>query len=187
MFKMKIKLFLDTSIPSAPFDLTKPMRKHITIQWFENKSFKYDIYTSNLSIQELHQWGNPVKQQGALALLEKANVKILPITPEMEQLAEQYIVRGAFPITEKDDALHLACATLNDIQNFVSWDFKHIVSVNPILKIIEIHQKLKLPMMHINTLAPYGGDVYGTFEPEKFTKEKHKIDTFLNQHLKEGT
>ena len=70
---------------------------------------------------------------------------------------------------------------LNEIQNFVSWDFKHIVSVNPILKIIEIHQKLKLPMMNIHTLAPYGGDAYGTFEPEKFTKEKHKIQAFLNQ------
>jgi predicted nucleic acid-binding protein len=181
---MKIKLFLDTSVPSAPFDLTKPMRKHITIQWFENEAFKYDIYTSNLSIQELHQWGNPVKQQGALELLEKANVKILPITPEMELLAEQYIVRGAFPVTEKDDALHLACATLNEIQNFVSWDFKHIVSVNPILKILEIHQKLKLSRMNINTLAPYGGDTYGTFEPEKFIKEKRKIETFLNQVLK---
>ncbi|MEN9613141.1 MAG: hypothetical protein RLZZ628_3955 [Bacteroidota bacterium] len=181
---MKIKLFLDTSIPSAPFDLTKPMRKHITIQWFEKEAFKYDIYTSNLSIQELHQWSNLTKQQGALELLEKATAQILPITPEIEQLAEQYIVRGAFPITEKYDALHLACATLNDIQNFVSWDFKHIVSVNPILKILEIHQKLKLPMMNINTLAPYGGNHYGIFEPEKFTKEKHKMEAFLNQVTK---
>jgi predicted nucleic acid-binding protein len=160
------------------------MRKHITTQWFENEAFKYDIYTSNLSIQELNQWGNPVKQQGALELLERANVKILPITPEMEQLAEQYMVRGAFPFTERDDALHLACAVFNDIQNFVSWDFKHIVSVNPILKILEIHQKLKLPMIHINTLANYGGDIYGTFEPEKFTKEKHKIIAFQHQTTK---
>jgi predicted nucleic acid-binding protein len=179
---MKIKLFLDTSVPSAPFDLTKPMRKHITIQWFENEAFKYDIYTSELSIQELHQWGNTTKQSGALALLEQANAKILPITPEMELLAEQYILQGALPRPEKDDALHLACATLNDIPNFVSWDFKHIVSVNPILKMIEIHQKLKLNVLNISTLAPHGGDKYGVFEPEKFIKEKHKIEIFLTQN-----
>ncbi len=172
---MKIKLFLDTSIPSAPFDLSKPIRNHITTQWFLHDASAYEIYTSSLAIKELKEWSNQVKQQGALDLLEKNKVQVLDIQENMKVLAEEYIRLGALPITEKDDALHLACATLSNVLNFVSWDFRHIVSVNPILKIREIHQKMGLLPIHISTLSPFGSDVYGVFEPAKFAREKHKI------------
>lgn len=172
---MKTKLFLDTSIPSAPFDLSKPMRNHITTQWFLHDVAAYDIYTSSLAIQELKEWSNETKQQGALDLLEKNKVQILDIQEDMEFLAEEYIRLGALPMTEKDDALHLACAALSNVLNFVSWDFRHIVSVNPILKIREVHQKMGLPPIQISTLSPFGGNAYGVFEPAKFAREKHKI------------
>lgn len=160
-------------MPSAPFDATKPLRNHITSQWFLHDAQRFKIYISELTINELAEWSNKEKEQGALALI--ANAHILTISPQIENLAKIYIQKGAIPPTELNDALHLACATLNDIHCFISWDFRHIVSVNPILKIKEIHQKMQLPQIEIGTLSLVGADKYGVFEPEKFKNEKFKI------------
>jgi len=41
MTAMKTKLYLDTSIPSAYFDFSKPARQLITQQWFKHETRKY--------------------------------------------------------------------------------------------------------------------------------------------------
>ena len=41
-----LKLYLDTSIPSAYYDTSKPMRQLITQKWFENKGAQYELYMS---------------------------------------------------------------------------------------------------------------------------------------------
>jgi hypothetical protein len=41
---MKTKLYLDTSIPSAFFDTSKPMRQLITQKWFENDASGFELY-----------------------------------------------------------------------------------------------------------------------------------------------
>jgi predicted nucleic acid-binding protein len=172
---MKPKLYLDTSIPSAPFDNTKPMRIHITEGWFRYEAAKFDLYTSTLTLTELQAWTNEEKRHKALEILVEHHVTILNIHQAIEDLAREYIQKGAFPASENDDARHIACATYYKIQNVSSWDFKHIVSINPILKIREIHEKKGLLRLNIGTLALFGGDAYGTFEPEKFVKDKDKI------------
>lgn len=172
---MKPKLYLDTSIPSAPFDHTKPMRIHITEGWFRHEAQKFDLYTSTLTLIELQAWTNEEKRHKALEILTKHEVTILNMNEIIEALALEYIQKGAFPISEMDDARHIACATHYEIPNIASWDFKHIVSVNPILKIREIHGKTSRLTLTIGTLALFGGDAYGTFEPEKFVKDKDKI------------
>jgi predicted nucleic acid-binding protein len=169
------KIYLDTSIPSAPFDATKPLRNHITTEWFINDAKHYELYISSLTIKELEEWSNVDKRNGALAILAKASVNILEINDKMQDLAALYIKKGAIPATEIEDALHLACATLNGIPYFISWDFRHIVSVNPMLKIQEIHRKMNLSPLHIGTLSLVGGDQYGVFAPDKFLREIDKL------------
>jgi hypothetical protein len=39
---MKTKLYLDTSVPSAYYDTSKPLRQLITQKWFENDAHQYD-------------------------------------------------------------------------------------------------------------------------------------------------
>ena len=41
------KIYLDTSIPSAYFDTSKPLRQLITQKWFENNASTYELYISN--------------------------------------------------------------------------------------------------------------------------------------------
>ena len=71
------------------------------------------------------------------------------------------MAKGAIPKSEPEDALHIAVAVINDIETLASWNFKHIVSVNPIRKIHEINQKRDLGIIEIGSLELFGGYKYG--------------------------
>ena len=45
---MNTKLYLDTSIPSAFYDTSKPLRQLMTQKWFEHEALFYDLYISVL-------------------------------------------------------------------------------------------------------------------------------------------
>ena len=56
---MKTKLYLDTSIPSAFYDTSKPVRQLITQKWFENEADSFDLYISTLTIEEIKRIRTP--------------------------------------------------------------------------------------------------------------------------------
>lgn len=41
---MKFRIYLDTSIPSAYFGFSKPLRQLITQKWFENEAKYFEIF-----------------------------------------------------------------------------------------------------------------------------------------------
>ena len=66
---MKIKLYLDTSVPSAYFDYSKPIRQIITQKWFENDASLYELYISVITIEEIEQLRNINKKNKITLLL----------------------------------------------------------------------------------------------------------------------
>ena len=56
----------------------------------------------------------------------------MKVTPEAFQLAQTYISKNAVGQTSLDDCIHIAVATLNEVDVLVSWNFKHIVNVHRI-------------------------------------------------------
>jgi hypothetical protein len=69
--------------------------------------------------------------------------------------------KGAIPASEPEDALHIAVATVYKIESLASWNFKHIVSSNPIRKIHEINLKENYSLIEIGSLEIFGGSKYG--------------------------
>ena len=158
---MKTKLYLDTSIPSAFYDTSKPLRQLITQKWFENEARFYDLYISVLTIEEIDRLGNIGKRENIKNLILKNKANILQISDEIRELADTYMSKGAIPKSEPEDALHIAIATVNKIGGLASWNFKHIVSINPIRKVHEINKKLNYPLIEIGSLELFGGAKYG--------------------------
>lgn len=105
--------------------------------------------------------GNSTKRENIKRLIMKYQMKVLEISPKINELANQYIVKGAIPESEPEDALHIAIATINQIDALASWNFKHIVSINPIRKIHEINGKAGYPLIEIGSLELFGGAKYG--------------------------
>jgi predicted nucleic acid-binding protein len=158
---MKTKLYLDTSIPSAYFDSSKPARQLMTQKWFENEADKFDLYISILTLEEISCIRNQEKLAAIKELILLSSISVLELTEEATQLGDEYMKQGAIPVSEPEDAYHIAIATVNDIEALASWNFKHIVSINPIRKIHEINLKRNYQIIEIGSLELFGGATYG--------------------------
>jgi predicted nucleic acid-binding protein len=159
--ELKIRLYLDTSIPSSYYDTSKPIRQLITQKWFENQASSYDLYMSVTAIEEINELKNISKKKNIQNLILTHEIKILELSEKSEFLAKEYINNGAIPISEPEDASHIAIASVNNLDALASWNFKHIVSVNPIRKIHEINMKHSYPIIEIGSLELFGGAEYG--------------------------
>ena len=137
----KIKLYLDTSVPSAYYDTSKPVRQMVTQKWFENNASSYYLYTSITAIEEIDEIESVDKRQNIRDLILDYDVNILELSKESVKLAKEYMNNGAIPRSESEDAYHVAIASANRLDALASWNFKHIVSMNPIRKIHEINMK----------------------------------------------
>lgn len=158
---MKSKLYLDTSVLSAYFDYSKPLRQLITQKWFENESSIYELYVSVITIEEIEGLQNIPKRDNIKKLILDYNVKILELLDKAVNLAKEYVKRGAMPKSEPEDAHYIAIATVNNMDGLASWNFKHIVSLNPIIKIHEINKQFNYPIIEIGSLEIFGGAKYG--------------------------
>ena len=56
----------------------------------------------------------------------------LELTEEAVNLSEIYISHGALPPKFRNDLLHIALATVANVDVLVSWNFKHIVRLEKI-------------------------------------------------------
>ena len=60
--------------------------------------------------------------------------------PEVEALADAYIRAEAVKPTSRQDAIHVAAATIAKADLIVSWNFKHIVNYGRIKKFNGVNQ-----------------------------------------------
>jgi len=84
----RIRLYLDTSVPSAYYDTSKPVRQLITQKWFENESLSYNLYISVITIEEIGKIKNDVKKWNISELTVKYNMKILDLSDKAKNLAD---------------------------------------------------------------------------------------------------
>lgn len=112
---MQNKLYLDTTIPSAYFDTSKPVRQLITQKWFENDSDHFTLYISVITIMEIEKIKNKIKKENIKKLILDHNIIILDFDDQAKELANQYMQQGAIPKSEPEDAYHIAIATINQI------------------------------------------------------------------------
>lgn len=157
----RLTLYLDTSIPSAYYDTSKPVRQLITQKWFEHKASRYTLHTSVTAIDEINGLENPTKRQQIKDIVFDYHLHILELSAEALTLANEYMQNGAIPPSEPEDAYHLAIASVNRLAGLASWNFKHIVSMNPIRKIHEINLKYGYAVLEIGSLELFGGAEYG--------------------------
>jgi len=105
------------------------LRKSVVILYklFEEiKEGRYEPYTSQYVLEELEQ---APEQKAALmlGLIGECSIKTFDADNEAEQLAELYVTESIIPRKYSTDALHIAIATVKNMDFIVSLNFKHIV------------------------------------------------------------
>lgn len=125
----KLKIYLDTSVIGGSFD--DGFKEH-SIRLIKNLKKETIVgVISEITIRELENAPDFVKKDFETY---EDKLELVAITEEIKELAESYIKDKI--ITEKyyEDALHIACATVYQVDLLVSWNFKHIVNFNKIIQ-----------------------------------------------------
>ena len=120
-------IYLDTSVISALYDDRLKECQEETKRFFKETILRYDIYVSNLTVSELDQTIDPVKKKEFKDFVKKFN--LLKQNKEAESLAKDYIDKKVLSKSSYEDALHIAIASINNINYLVSWNFTDIVKV----------------------------------------------------------
>jgi predicted nucleic acid-binding protein len=120
----KLKIYIDTSVIGGYFDPEFEDESKRLFKKFQDKDF--DMVISDLTQSELIRAPKNVKD-----LINDLNLQpeIVSISPEVIALAQEYIKENIVGQTSLDDCLHIALATINNIDILVSWNFKHIVNI----------------------------------------------------------
>jgi hypothetical protein len=86
---------------------------------------EYEKHASELVLEELNAVTDEYLRNNLIELTN--DFKILKVNNQCISLAEKYIESNIFPERYKDDAIHLAIATVNGIDILISWNFEHLV------------------------------------------------------------
>lgn len=107
--------------------------QQITIQWWEECRFDYDLFISELVIAEV-SLGSPDAAERRLRVIE--GIDHLRIDEEVENLVDQLIAKGPIPPTSQADAIHIAAAAVHRIDYLLTWNCRHLNNVTrkPIIR-----------------------------------------------------
>lgn len=143
----KAKLYLETSVVSyltsnPSSDTIALARQEITRYWWDQHIDDYTVYISSAVLGESSQ-GDKKAARRRLEILEK--YPVLPLSSQVEYVAEFYHEKGIVPFSNPGDALHLAFASIYGIEILATWNFKHLANVWVRRQLREINLHLSLP------------------------------------------
>jgi predicted nucleic acid-binding protein len=146
----KLRLYLDTTVPSYVFAFDSPERMEITRRFMKLRfSPTYEFVISEVVLDELRATEEPKK---VLLMEQVSGLPVLLISLDAYHLAEAYIRNQILPAGSINDARHVAVATLNHIDAIVSWNFGHLVNIRRSKAINALNGQFGLP--HIEIVTP---------------------------------
>lgn len=122
-----------TAHPSR--DVVTSARQTITIEWWEEYKDSFDIFISELVIEEIGS-GDLAAAKRRLSVIEK--IPVLEATKNAVKLAKELIIENAVPESSPEDALHISIAALQRVDFLLTWNFKHINNANTRDKISKV-------------------------------------------------
>jgi len=129
------KVYLETTLFNFYFAQTRGQYYGRTVEYctdarrfFEAvRAGEFEPYTSKYVTDEIEDCDNEEHRLEMGKLIADHDVIILSADERAERLADLYVEATAIPARYRDDALHIAIATVNGLDSIVSLNFEHIV------------------------------------------------------------
>ena len=158
---MKVRLCLETTIPSylagrPSRDLLVAAHQEITRDWWESRRSEFDVYVSELVVQEVKA-GDVLLANQRLEIVRA--IPVLAVNDEILQLARDLITEGPIPRRAAGDAVHIAIATVYGCEYLLTWNCRHIANA-------ELHRAIR------RVVEEYGYDVPSLCTPEELMGEQ---------------
>jgi predicted nucleic acid-binding protein len=120
----KDRIYIDTSIIGGFFDIEFEFETKELFKRLENSEVLFVV--SDLLDIELEK--APEKVRNLLFDYPAECFQRIMLTNEAKELGEKYILENVVGRTSIDDCLHIAMATIHNVDVLASWNFKHIVN-----------------------------------------------------------
>lgn len=124
--------------------------------WWEFERPKFEIYTSQLTLNEASA-GDPDAATQRMKLLD--DLPLIDVGLDAQELAGQLISAHTMPQKAAADALHVAAAAQAGIKYFLTLNCKHIANAHELPRIYDLLDREGLGQLLICTPAEFlGGD-----------------------------
>lgn len=144
-----MKLYLDTSVLGAMFDTEPVGRKETTQRFFQTVRTRSDtLYISDLVLDEIDRAPDRVRFS-LLSLIRQVRPLVLSESRESLSLADEYVAARVIPASSRDDARHVAIATLAGSEALVSWNFRHLVNLRRKRLVHSVNIRLGYPLIDL--------------------------------------
>lgn len=126
--------YIETTIPSyyvarPSNSLLHAAKQSCTQDWWDGGCSGLELFTSLETLDEAAKGDNQMASD-RLNLL--GAIPLLTMTNDAIALAGQLVSAGIVPAKAASDSLHIAVASIHEIDYLVTWNFKHIA--NPFLR-----------------------------------------------------
>jgi hypothetical protein len=149
----KFRLYLDTSVLNFALS-DRPgdeLFKIETVKFINKiKLGVYECYISGLVITEIGRAPEP-KKNALLNFVNELNLERLLIDEEIEDLASKYIKEGLIPKKHEEDAVHIAVASINNLDAIVSWNFEHMIKLKTKRGVVAVNELMGYKTIEIIT------------------------------------
>jgi hypothetical protein len=159
---MAARVYLETSFVSYLTAASRESRdpiaaahQQITIEWWSRRRVDFDLVVSQVVIDEV-QMGEPTFAKNRLEVV--ASLPRLLVTDQAVTLAENILSKGFLPQKAFPDALHIAIATVHQIEYLLTWNCKHIANVEVLPRIANLCEDMDLMLPIICTPEELLGD-----------------------------
>ncbi|MDR2491090.1 MAG: hypothetical protein LBD20_06780 [Spirochaetaceae bacterium] len=141
----QLRVYIENSVIGGYFDAGF---EEATKKLFEKfRDGEYQAIISTHTYGELNN-GAP---ENVKSNLETISYEKFDITEEMMYLTQKYMEEKIVSEQYRSDALHIAIATVLEVDVLVSWNFKHIVNLNKIKLFNSVNLKEGYNLLEIRT------------------------------------
>lgn len=150
---MRARVYIETSLISyltarPSRDLVVAAHQQISVDWWDRRRKDFDLVASLLVVNEA-RLGDPEAAGRRLALLD--GIPLLEVTETAQWLAVTIVREGLLPQTAYPDALHIATATVHEVDYLLTWNCSHIANAEILPRIGPICERFSLSLPYICT------------------------------------
>ena len=149
---MNPKVYLETTVisylaASPSRDIVVAAHQQLTREWWERRD-RFELVVSQAVVDEVSR-GDTAVAARRLALL--AQIPLLDLGDNVNEFARELLRSRAVPAKANLDAVHIAVAAVNHVDDLVTWNCTHIANAAVRGKIEEACRSAGLPTPTICT------------------------------------
>jgi hypothetical protein len=115
--------------------LIQAARQQITNDWWEDRRNDFDLFASQYVVDEAGDGDFDASRQRLSLLL---GLPLLQTTDEAVELGESLVAAGVIPQKAVTDALHIAVATIHEMDVLLTWNCRHLANAEIIARVSRI-------------------------------------------------